>query len=43
MHYILSTMTAEEELIYFQFLGNNGFSISDFNLQKQNIINIKMS
>lgn len=33
MHYILPTMAAEEELICFQFLGNDGF-ISDFNLQK---------
>lgn len=33
MHYILPTMAAEEELICFQFFGNDGF-ISDFNLQK---------
>lgn len=33
MHYVVSTMTTEEELICFQFFGNDGF-ISDFNLQK---------
>ena len=27
-------MTAEEKLMCFQFLGNDGFIISDFNLQK---------
>lgn len=34
MHYIVPIMTAEEELICFQFFGNDGFIISDFNLQK---------
>lgn len=34
MHYIVPIITVEEELIYFQFFGNDGFIISDFNLQK---------
>lgn len=42
MHYVVPTMTAEEELICFQFFGNDRF-ISDFNLQKIKHLNIKMS
>lgn len=42
MYYVVPTMTVKEELICFQFFGNNGF-ISDFNLQKIKHLNIKMS
>lgn len=42
MHYVVPIMTAEEELICFQFFGNDGF-ISDFNLQKIKHLNIKMN
>lgn len=43
MHYIVPIMTAEDELICFQFFGNDGFIISDFNLQKIKHLNIKIS